>query len=100
MVIRSATILFAACILQVAGVPAAHILLAGATGILQVVGPPATHKASNINADAPLIDQLLESLNVAGCSRLGRLARAALMPHSDMPGFNSRFAKPGIIFKS
>ena len=97
MVIRSATILFAACILQVAGVPAAHILLTGATGILQVAGPPATQKASNINAEASLLDQLLESLNVAGCSRLGRLARAALKPPTDMPGFNSRLAKTEII---
>ena len=89
MAIRFATILFAGltCILQVAVPPAANILLTGATGILQVAGPPATEKASNINAEAALLDQLLESLSVAGCSRVGRLARAALFPPSDMPGF-------------
>ena len=89
MAIRAAKILLAGltCILPVAGPPPVHIFLTGAAGIYQLAGAPATHKASNINAEAPLLDQLLESLNVAGCSRIGRLARAALKPPTDMPGF-------------
>ena len=80
MAIRLALIVFAGLtrILPVAGPPNAHILLAGTAGILQVAGPAVSHKASNIDDEAPLIDQLLESLSVAGCTRLGRLARAAL----------------------
>ena len=85
---RVATILFSAlaCILQVAGIPAAHILFTGAAGIVQVVGPPPCHKASNVNVEASLLDQLLESLSVAGCSRIGRLARATLKPPTEMTG--------------
>ena len=80
MAIRLELIVFAGLtrILPVAGPPNAHILLAGTAGILQVAGPAVSHKASNIDDEAPLIDQLLESLSVAGCTRLGRLARAAL----------------------
>ena len=90
MAIRCAMILFTGltCILQVVGPPNAHILLAGTAGILQVAGPPASHKASNIDADAPLVDQLLESLSVAGYSRIGRLSRAALKRPTEIPGLN------------
>ena len=89
MAIRFATILFVGltCMLLVAGPPAAHILFTGATGIVQALGAPAEQKASNLNAEAPLLDQLLESLSVVGCSRIGRWARAALKPPTDMPGF-------------
>ena len=53
MAIRFAIIFFAglACPLEVAGPPAAHILLTGAIGILQAVGAPASQKVSNIKGD-------------------------------------------------
>ena len=83
MTIRFATILFAGLILQVAGPPAAYIIFTGVAGISQCAGAPATHKASNIGDEPPLLDQLLETLNVAGCSRIGRLARASLEPATE-----------------
>ena len=85
---RFATILFSAltCILQVAGLPATHILFTGAAGVVQAVGAPASHKASNLNAEASLLDQLLESLSITGCSKLGRLTRATLKPPTEMTG--------------
>ena len=83
MTIRFATILFAGLILQVAGPTAAYILFAGVAGTSQWTGAPATHKASNIGDEPPLLDQLLETLNVVGCSRIGRLARAALKPPTE-----------------
>jgi hypothetical protein len=59
------------------------ILLSVACGILPVAGPPSSSKASNTIVEAPMIDQLLESLCVSGPTRLGRLARAPLAPPSE-----------------
>ena len=77
------------------------ILLSVACGILPVAGPPSSAKSSNIKAEPDMIDQLLESLSVSGCDRLGKLARAALAPPSEcgvLVGVPSHFAF--IILKS
>ena len=77
------------------------ILLSVACGILPVAGPPSSAKSSNIKAEPDMIDQLLESLSVSGCNRLGKLARAALTPPSEcgvLVGVPSHFAF--IIMKS
>ena len=77
------------------------ILLSVACGILPVAGPPSSAKSSNIKAEPDMIDQLLESLSVSGCNRLGKLSRAALAPPSEcgvLVGVPSHFAF--IILKS
>ena len=79
------------------------ILLSVACGILPVAGPPSSAKSSNIKAEAPMIDQLLESLSVSGCDRLGKLARAALAPPSEcgvLVGVPSHFALIILKFKN
>ena len=78
------------------------ILLSVACGILPGAGPPSSHKSSNIDAEGPLVNQLLESLSVSGCTRLGRLARAALAPPSEcgvLDGVPSHFALIILQFK-
>ena len=73
------------------------ILLSVACGILPVAGP----RASNRNVEKPMIDQLLESLCVSGPTRLGRMARASLLPATecrDLNGVPSHFALIFLIF--
>ena len=71
------------------------ILLSVACGILPVAGPPSSAEVSNTIVEKPLIDQLLEALSVSGATRLGKLARAALLPATecrDLNGVPSHFA--------
>ena len=73
MALRFATIVFASCILQIAGPPAS-------AWIFPCDGAPKTRKITKNNAKAPLLDQLLQTLNQVGCTKIGSLARASLEP--------------------
>ena len=88
MAFRFALVLFTSGLLLIAGPPAS-----ASWWIRPCGGAPPTRKTTKETVNAPLLDQLLNSLNQVGCTKISSLAKAAVLPLS--PSLKSFAANVG-----